>query len=203
MEPVMNNRLRVAIADDERDMREYLGELLPRLGHELVVAAENGRKLLEQCRTALPDLVITDIKMPDMDGIETAEALNRDRVTPVILLSVFHDAQMLTRAGAEHVLGYLVKPVSEANLKTAISLAMARHQHYLSMLKENTELRQTLEDRKIVERAKGIIMKRLRADEEDAFRRLRKMASTHNTKLIVLSKRVIEAEEVFVELEKA
>jgi two-component system, response regulator PdtaR len=198
----MNKGLKIAVADDERDMREYLHEVLPRLGHEVVAVAENGRKLVEQCRAARPDLVITDIKMPDMDGIETSVAVNRDRQTPVILISALHDAETMTRVGVDHVMGYLVKPVSEADLKTAITMAMLRYQHFLSMLKENSDLKQTLEDRKLIEKAKGVIMKRLRVDEEEAFRRVRKLASNHNLKLVAVSKQVIDAEEVFVQLEK-
>ena len=198
----MTKGLKIAVADDERDMREYLHEVLPRLGHEVVAVAESGRWLVEQCRSARPDLVITDIRMPDLDGIETSVAINKERQTPVILVSAHHDAETLTRVGIDHVMGYLVKPVSEADLKTAITMAMLRHAHFLSVMKENSDLRQTLEDRKLVERAKGVLMKRLRVDEEEAFRRVRKHASAHNLKLVTVSKQIIDAEEVFAQLEK-
>jgi AmiR/NasT family two-component response regulator len=198
----MSKGLKIAVADDERDMREYLHEVLPRLGHEVVAMAENGRQLAEQCKAARPDLVITDIKMPDMDGIETSVAVNRERQTPVILVSAHHDAETLTRLGIDHIMGYLVKPVSEADLKAAITMAMLRFQHFLAMLKENSDLRQTLEDRKLIEKAKGIIMKRLRVDEEEAFRRVRKFASNQNLKLVAVSRVIAEAGEVFQQLEK-
>jgi AmiR/NasT family two-component response regulator len=198
----MSKGLKIAVADDERDMREYLHEVLPRLGHEVVAVAENGRKLVEQCAAAHPDLVITDIKMPDMDGVEASVAVNRGKQTPVILVSAHHDAETLVRVGVDHIMGYLVKPVSEADLKTAITMAMLRFHHFLSMLKENSDLKQTLEDRKLIEKAKGVIMKRLRVDEEEAFRRVRKLASNQNLKLVAVSKQVIDAEEVFLHLEK-
>ena len=193
----MKAALRIAVADDEPDIRDYLREALPRLGHEVVAVADNGRQLAELCYQTRPDLVITDIRMPDMDGIEMSIAINREKQTPVILISAHHDAEQLTRVGADHIMGYLVKPVTEADLKTAITVAMLRFQHFTALLKEASDLRQALEDRKAIERAKGIIMKRLRVDEEEAFRRLRKMASDQNRKLVDVSRNVASAEEVF------
>jgi response regulator NasT len=198
----MTRPLRIAVADDERDMREYLHEVLPRLGHEVVVEAENGRQLAEEIKRTDPDLVITDIKMPDMDGIEVSTAVNREKQVPVILVSAHHDAELLVRAGADHIMGYLVKPVKEADLKTAITVAMLRFRHFLALAKEAADLRQALEDRKLIERAKGIIMKRLRVDEEEAFRRLRKLASDRNRRLVEVAHRIVSAEEVFHELDR-
>jgi AmiR/NasT family two-component response regulator len=198
----MKHPLRVAVADDESDVRDYLQEVLPRLGYEVVGVASTGRELTDQVRASNPDLIIADIKMPDMDGIEASTAVNRDRAIPVVLVSAHHDAQTLTRVGADHIMGYLVKPISEADLKTAITLAMVRFQHFQALVKETSDLRQALEDRKLVEKAKGVVMKRLRVDEEESFRRMRKHASDHNLKLAEVSRRVIAAEEVFREMEK-
>jgi len=197
----MKKALRIAVADDERDVREYLQEALPRLGYEVAGVAETGRELTEKVRATRPDLVIADIKMPDMDGIEASMAFNKDQQIPVILVSAYHDAETLTRIGADHIMGYLVKPISEPDLKTAITLAMARFQHFQMLAKEASDLRQALEDRKLVEKAKGIVMKRLNVGEEEAFRRMRKHASDHNLKLAEVSRRIITAEEVFHELE--
>jgi response regulator NasT len=194
--------LRVAVADDEPDMRDYLKEALPRLGHQVVAVASTGRQLADMVRTTAPDLVITDIKMPDMDGIESSIELNRGRSIPVILISAHHDAETLTRAGADHIMGYLIKPVSEPELKTAISLAMIRFQHFMALAREAADLRQALEDRKIIEKAKGIVMRRLRVDEEESFRRLRKYASDQNLKLAEVGRRVITSEEIFHDLER-
>ncbi len=197
----MSGPLRVAVADDERDVREYMQDLLTRLGHQVVAVAETGRQLAEQCAATAPDLVISDIKMPDMDGIETSMAVNRDRQVPVILVSAHHDAELLTRTGADHIMGYLVKPVKEADLKTAISLAMLRFQQFVALAKEASDLRHALEDRKVIERAKGVLMKRLRVDEEDAFRRLRKLSSDKNRKLVEVARDVVEAEDIFHRLD--
>jgi len=107
-------------------MRDYFRKILPRLGHHVVGAASNGLELIEQCRELSPDLVITDIHMPDMDGITAAAILHREKPVPVILVSAYHDTALIERAEADHVLGYLVKPTKQADLDPAIAIAMRR-----------------------------------------------------------------------------
>ena len=118
--------LRVAVADDEPEIRDYLKEALPRLGHEVVAVASTGRELVDLVRATAPDLVITDIKMPDMDGIDAAVTLYKQRPVPVILVSAFHDAELIARAEADHIMGYLVKPIKQPDLEPVIILAMRR-----------------------------------------------------------------------------
>jgi len=189
--------LRIALADDERDTREFFKALLPRLGHQVVGTAETGRKLVELCQTAQPDLIIVDIKMPDMDGFEAAEKINQQRQVPVIVVSAHHDAELLVRAGVDHIMAYLLKPVKEPDVESAIYLAILRFEHFQRLAKEADTLREALESRKVIERAKGIIMKRARVDEDDAFRRLQKMASDRNRKLIDMAQIIMTAEEAF------
>jgi len=197
-----NAHLRIAVADDERDIREYLQEVLPRLGHEVVAVAENGVQLVERCRTARPDLVIADVKMPDMDGLDATTAINQDRQVPVVLVSAHHDDAILGRLGREPVMGYLVKPIGEADLKAAITVAMLRFRHFQELHREASDLRQALEDRKVIERAKGVLMHRLRVDEEEAFRRLRSAASAQNRKLIEVGRQILEAETIFGQFDR-
>ena len=116
----MKRTLRIVVADDEQDMREYYQRLLPRLGHQVVGTASNGQELIELCRTTLPALVITDIKMPVMDGIEAAIQIYRERPVPVILVSAYHDAELIARAEADHVQGYLVKPIKPVDLELLV-----------------------------------------------------------------------------------
>jgi two-component system, response regulator PdtaR len=199
----MTQKLRIAIADDEWDVCEYLQEVLPRLGHEVVAAAGTGRELAEKVEATKPDLVITDIKMPDMDGIEASVKANQVHQVPVLLLSAHHDAELLMRAGADHIMAYLVKPVKVADLETAIVMARLRFRQFREVAAEAASLRQALEDRKVIERAKGAVMKRLRVDEEEAFRRLRKLANDHNRKMVEAAQMIVEAESVFRHLEKS
>jgi response regulator NasT len=194
----MNRSLRVAVADDEPDMRDYFQRVLPILGHEVVGVAGTGRQLLEQCQAAHPDLIITDIRMPDMDGIEAAELASRDHPVPVILVSAYHDDELATRAEHGHVLAYLVKPIKQADLEPAIGIAMRRFEQLQSLQQEAQDLRQALEDRKLIERAKGILMKRGGLDEAEAFRRLQRLASDKNRKLVEVAQMILTAEEAFM-----
>jgi two-component system, response regulator PdtaR len=193
----MTRALRIAVADDEPDMREYFQKSLGRLGHKVVAVAENGRELVEQCRALAPDLVITDIKMPDMDGIDAAVQIYRQRPVPVILVSAFHDATLIERAEADHILGYLVKPIKQADLEPAISLAVRRFEQFEALRREASDLRQALEDRKVIERAKGLLMKKAQLDEPEAFRRLQKLASEKSRKLVEIAQMLLVADEAF------
>jgi response regulator NasT len=197
----MKTKLRIVVAEDERDMREFVQESLERLGHQVVATCLTGKELIAAAQTTTPDLVVADIRMPEMDGIEAVRTLNRQRPLPVILITAHHDQETLARANSEFIVGYLIKPISEPELKAAIALAMSRFEHMQSLVKESNELRQALEDRKLVERAKGIVMKRLRTDEDDAFRRMRKLASNQNAKLHEVCRGILSAEEVFHSLE--
>src|SRR6185312_2944891 len=145
--------LRIAVADDDRDMRQFFQELLPHMGHQVVTVAETGRQLAECCRGAPPDVVITDIKMPDMDGIDAAALVNRDREIPVVLVSGHTEGELLARSGAEYIMSYLVKPVKPADLQAAITLAVLRFEQYQRVRSEAASLRQALEDRKVIEQA--------------------------------------------------
>jgi response regulator NasT len=193
----MNRALRIAVADDEPDMRDYFRKILPRLGHQVVVVAETGRELLEQSRQVKPDLVVTDIKMPDMDGIDAAIEIYKEMPIPVILVSAYHDPQLIARAEADHILGYLVKPIKQSDLEPTIALAMRRFEQFQELRKEAADLRQALEDRKLIERAKGLLMKKVGLDEQDAFRRLQKLAMDGNRRMVEVAQMILTAEEAF------
>ena len=193
----MTRSLKIAVADDELDMRDYFQQILPLLGHQVVAVAQTGRELVALCATIHPDLVITDIKMPDMDGIDAATQLYRDGPVPVILVSAYHDPEFIRRAEADHILAYLVKPIKQADLEPAIAIAMRRFEQFQALRKEATDLKQALEDRKVIEKAKGILMKKANLDEHDAFRRLQKLASDKNRKLIEIAQMILTAEEAF------
>jgi AmiR/NasT family two-component response regulator len=193
----MNSRIRIAVADDEPDMQEYFEKILSRMGHTVVSVAENGAQLVEHCRIQKPDLVISDINMPVMDGIEAATRVFQERPTPFILVSAYHDQSLIERAEVDHVMSYLIKPIKQADLEPAIAIAMRRFSQFQALRKEANDLRQALADRKQIERAKGILMKRTGLDEPDAFRRLQKLASEKNLKLAEIAGQILTAEEAF------
>jgi len=192
----MNQSLRIVVADDEPDMQQYFRKILPLLGHRVVAVADNGRQLIEACRAWQPDLVITDIKMPELDGIEAATVLYRERPVPVILVSAFHEPELIERAEADHILGYLVKPIKQADLAPVIALALRRFEQFEALRRETADLRQALAERKQIERAKGLLMKQARVDEPEAFRRLQKLASDKNLKLAEAARLLLTADEV-------
>jgi AmiR/NasT family two-component response regulator len=192
----MTRALRIAVADDEPRMRDYFQKILPRLGHQVVAVARNGRELVEECRAVQPELVITDVSMPDLDGIAAATEIYRERPLPIILVSAYHDADLIRRAEADHILAYLIKPIKQADLEPAIAIAMRRFEEFETLRRDAADLRQALEDRKIIERAKGIFMKKTGLDEPEAFRRLQKLASAKNRKLVEIAQMILTAEAV-------
>jgi AmiR/NasT family two-component response regulator len=200
----MNESLRIAVADDEADMRDWFERILPTLGHQVVSVAENGRELVEHCRTLEPDLVITDVKMPDMDGIEASMAICRERPLPIILVSAYHDSELLKRAEADHVMAYLVKPIGQTALQPAITLAVRRFSELQLLRQETADLRQTLADRRVIEQAKGVLMKVVPGlDERGAFRRMQELASEKNQKLIDAAQAVLALEKTLRPPERA
>lgn len=193
----MTPSLRISVADDEADMQEYFQKILPLLGHDVVSVAGTGRELVEHCRAHRPDLVITDIKMPDMDGIDAAAQIYDQGPIPVILVSAYHDGNLIERAEADHILAYLVKPIKQSDLEPAIAIAMRRFDQFQELRKEAADAKQALVDRKLIERAKGVLMKRAGLDEHAAFRRMQKLASEKNKKLVEISQIILTAEEAW------
>ena len=193
----MSRALRIAVADDEPDMQDYFRTILPLLGHEVVSVAKTGRELVDSCRSSHPDLVVTDIKMPDMDGIDAAAQIYKDAAVPVILVSAHHDPETVRRAEADFVMAYLVKPIKQADLEPAVAIALRRFEQFQALRREAADLKQALEDRKTIEKAKGILMKKTSLDEQEAFRRLQKLASEKNKKLIEIARSILTAEEAY------
>jgi two-component system, response regulator PdtaR len=193
----MDKPLRIAVADDEQDVRDFFERMIPLCGHEVSSIAETGKELIEHCATNEPDLIITDIKMPDMDGIDAAAEICKKRPLPVILVSAYHDPELIRRAEADYVMAYMVKPIGKADLEPAIALAARRFQQFTAVRQEAADLRQALSDRKVIEQAKGVLMKITKADEKEAFHRLQQLAAENNQKLIDAARSVIALEKTF------
>jgi response regulator NasT len=193
----MTRSLRIAVAEDEKIMQKYLGETLTLLGYEVLCLVDSGRELVEKCQELHPDLVITDINLPDQDGLEAAAAIYATEPVPIIVVSAFHDPELIARAEKSHILAYLVKPIKQQDLEPAIAIAMTRFGEFRAMRQEADHLRQALEDRKLIERAKGLLMKRAGLDEPEAFRRLQNLARNKNKKLVEIAQIVITVEEAY------
>ena len=193
----MNRSISIVVAEDERVMQKYLEETLTLLGYQVLCLVDTGRDLIERCRALRPNLVITDIRLPDMNGLDAAAEIYSIEPVPIIVISAFHDPELIERAERSHVLAYLVKPIKQQDLEPAIAIALSRYHEFHTMRQEADNLRQALDDRKMIERAKGLLMKRASLDEPEAFRRLQKLARDKNQKLIEIAQIIVTAEEAY------
>jgi response regulator NasT len=165
---------RIIIADDESLIRLDLREMLTHLGYDVIAEAADGRTAMDLARKLRPDLMIMDIKMPEVDGIAAAEELTRERIAPVVLLTAYSDQELVERARMAGVVGYVVKPFREAELMPVIEISRARFDEFQTMEREVGNLKDALETRKVIERAKGVLMESHGLRESEAFHRIRK-----------------------------
>src|SRR5947209_18566146 len=172
---------RVIIADDEAIQRMDLKDVLTRQGYLVVGEAGDGASAVNLAREVHPDLVIMDIRMPDVDGITAAETLTQEKIAPVLLLTAFGDQQLVERAKEAGVVNYIVKPLRESEVSPAIEVALARYNEFRVLEEKTRTLSEKLETRKIVERAKGVLMEKQGLSAQEAFRKIQK-ASMNNRK---------------------
>ena len=189
-------RTRVIIADDESIIRMDLREMLTNLGYLVVGEIGDGRSAVNLAREVRPDIVIMDIKMPDMDGIEAAQVLTEERVAPVLILSAYSQQDLVQRAQKAGVAGYLVKPFRESDLTPAIEVALARFSEFRAMEREVDTLEDALETRKVVDRAKGILMDTQGLNETEAFRKIQKMSMNNRKPMRQVAEAIILAHQV-------
>ena len=187
---------RVIIADDESIIRMDLKEMLSALSYLVVGEAGDGISAINLARELRPDLVIMDIKMPDLDGIAAAKVLTEERIAPVLLLTAFSQQELVEGAKEAGVVGYIVKPFRESELVPAIEVALARFKEFRALEKEATTLRDTLETRKLVERAKGVLMDTQGLKEADAFRKIQKLSMNTRKSMREIAEAILLTHEV-------
>lgn len=188
-------RTRVIIADDESVIRADLREMLTNLNYLVVGEVGDGRSAVNLAREVRPDVIIMDIKMPDMDGIEAADVLTRERIAPVLLLTAYSQRDLVDRAKEAGVVGYLVKPFREQEIVPAIEIARARFQEFSELQKQIGDLQETLETRKLVDRAKGILMDSQGLTEHEAFRKIQKMSMNTRKPMKEIAEAIVLAQE--------
>ena len=167
---------RVVIADDESIIRMDLKEMLTHLGYLVVGEAGDGLSAVHMARELRPDLIIMDIKMPGLDGLSAAKTLTEEQIAPVLLLTAYSQRELIDGAREAGVVAYLVKPFREAELVPAIEIALARFAEFQELRQEVESLRDALETRKLVERAKGILMQAQSLSEAEAFRKIQQIS---------------------------
>jgi AmiR/NasT family two-component response regulator len=189
--------LRVAVADDDPAILEFVRDLLEGMGHTVTASCSTGQELIDACAKSPPDLIVTDVKMPGVDGIEAATTINRRQATPVILVTSFGETELISRALRTSVLAYLIKPIKQIDLEVAVAVAMRRFREHRAVCDMAAALRQSLEERKQVERAKGVLMRRGRLGEEEAYKRLQKISKENSRKLPETARMVIALDREF------
>ena len=167
---------RVLVAEDEALIRMDLAEMLAEEGYDVVAAVEDGEQAVARARELMPDLVIMDVKMPRLDGIAAAEQIARERIAPVVMLTAFSQRDLVERARDAGAMAYLVKPFTRSDLPPAIEMAVSRFAELRQLEAEVGDLRDRLETRKLVDRAKGVLQEQLRLTEPEAFRWIQKTA---------------------------
>lgn len=187
---------RILIAEDNDLVALTLEEQLKGLGYDVIGIARTGAEAIDLAARLGPDLIIMDIRMPEMEGTEAAARINQQRPTPILMLTAYTDRETIRKAEHAGALGYLVKPVNEAELSPAINIALARFRELQALRAQVHELEESLEARKLIERAKGILMQRLGLSERDAYERLRQRARDKRAKMKDIAQAIIEAEEL-------
>lgn len=188
--------LRIVIADDEPIIRLDLKKMLTDAGYDVVAEAGDGAKAVEAARNLAPDLVILDIKMPQMDGIDAAKVISDEKIAPVVLLTAYSQVDLVNRAREAGVFSYLVKPFKEADLVPAIEIAMGRWEEYQEVEKQAKDLEDKLETRKAVERAKGILIDQYGLKEHEAFRRIQVQSMNTRKTMREIAEAIIIAHNV-------
>ena len=191
----MNNKaekLCILVAEDETIIRLDLVEMLTESGYEVVAQAENGAVAVELAKLHKPDLAILDVKMPEMDGITAAEQIIS--IAPVLMLTAFSQRDLIERARDAGVMAYVVKPFSINDLLPAIEIAISRHRQMKSLESEVADLYDRLETRKIIDRAKGILMKAMNLSEPESFNWIQKTAMDRRISMKQVAQAVISPE---------
>lgn len=187
---------RVIIADDESVIRMDLKEMLHNLGYLVVGEAGDGESAVNLARELKPELVIMDIKMPGIDGIQAAKVLTEEQIAPVLLLTAFSQTELIEGAKSAGVVGYIVKPFSDSELVPAIEVALARFREFSELKQEVGDLKETLETRKLIERAKGILMEGQGLKEADAFRKIQKLSMNSRKSMKEVAEAIVLAQQV-------
>ncbi len=190
--PVPEKPRRVVIAEDETLIRLDIVETLEAEGYEVVAEATNGEEALALTREHAPDLVLMDVKMPVMDGITAAEAIVKERIAPVVLLTAFSQKELVERAREAGAMAYIVKPFTEADLIPAIEIALSRFQELTSLEAEVQDLKEAFETRKLVERAKSLLTTKLGLTEPEAFRWIQKTSMNRRLSMREVATTIIE-----------
>ena len=188
-------KLKILVAEDEYLVLMGLKSNLRELGHEVIAEAMNGKEAIELAKEKSLDLIIADINMPEIDGIEAVKQINQEKVIPSIIVTGYSDDELIEKASKVGVFAYLVKPVGIEELKASIIIAMNKYEEFEEVNSELKDQKQALENRKLIERAKGILMDTLSLSEAEAMKKLQNKSQQENSKLVEVANNIIKMNE--------
>jgi two-component system, response regulator PdtaR len=192
----MTRPYRVLIADDEKSVAVALQNQLESLGYDVVSVVSDGQRAIEMCRRTLPDVAFMDIEMPGLDGLAASRQIAVDPGTPVIILTAHGHPNLIDQAVEDGVISYLLKPATNPSLHAAIQVAVARARELKVLQEDIDQLKSTLRERKLIERAKGILMSRRQLSESEAFRLLQRQSQDRRIPMAKLAESIIQTDEL-------
>jgi two-component system, response regulator PdtaR len=190
-------KIRVFIAEDEAIILASFKMILKRNGYEVIGEATSGLEAYKKICELKPDLILMDINMPELDGVNILIKINKIMVIPCIFITGQYSAELVERVNNAGAFGYLIKPVDERQIKASIDIAMERYREFKLLNSETNNLKAALESRKYIERAKGILVQKCSMNEQDAMKHLQKKSRNANIKLVDVAKEIIKADELF------
>lgn len=190
------NGNRVFLIEDEALILKSYSTVLEKNGYEIAGCAYTGTQALEKIPVSCPDLLLMDINLPDANGIELLRKINETRFIPCVFVTAYYSEELIQTANQAGAFGYILKPVQEKQLLAAVNIARSRAVEFDILRDEAANLKTALQERKLVERAKGILMKQNKIDEEAAMRLLQQKSKNMNKKLILVAKQIIAANEL-------
>lgn len=190
---------RALVIDDHLPSRTFLVRALKEKGFEVAGEGTSGKGALRLAKETAPDIILMAVGLSDMDGIRAAQVIMEESPFPVILLTSHYDAETIERTKGSGVMAYLIKPLREEELLPAIELAISRFAEFMSLREQNEDLRKTLEARKVIERAKGILMKRQGLSEAEAFALIQKKSMDTRKSMAEMAQAIVLTEEIILE----
>ena len=184
-------RKRILLVEDESLIRLDISSILQDNGYEVVGEAGDGEKAVELAFALKPDLIIMDIKMPKLNGLKAGKIISSKLDAPIVLVTAYSQKEFVEKSKQANVVGYLVKPVSEANLLPAVEVALNQAAKMKSMQEAVTAANEQVEKRKLIEKAKGLLIKNLAVSEEEAYQRMRKFSMKHRLSMNQTAEKVI------------
>ncbi|MCG7338952.1 response regulator [Staphylococcus sp. ACRSN] len=183
---------KIMVVEDESIVRLDIVEMLKSANYDVVSAVSNGEKAIEATAERMPDLIIMDIKMPKLNGLKASKIISKKYDIPILILSAYSQSEFVNEAKQSNIVGYIVKPIAEAQLLPAVEIALSQSNRMNALKQEVTQSYKQIENRKLIERAKGLIMQRLSISEEAAYQRLRKLSMDNQIEIEKVAMKVIK-----------